>query len=215
MRLSDGFPLDLSPDGKWVLAVDVIWGSKLQLVPTGAGLSRSLDPPLASVVTASFLPGSRGAIITGLDSAHVPRAYEVDLTTGGMTPAAPSLKGIARAVASPDGKRFVAATMQGTYIVNVIGGEATLIPGLTPNDVPIAWPNEAGALYISPKNESPRSIYLFDLTTRHRQLVRRLVPADPSGVMATDSVFMTPDAQTIAYSTVRSESSSLFVVEKK
>ena len=150
-----------------------------------------------------------------LDPARVARAYQIDLTTGVVTSAAPSLTGVARAVVSDDGEKLAARTRQGSYIVGIAGGAPTLISGLTLNDVPIAWSNDRRALYIVARTEVPPSIYRFDPATSRRTLVRRLVPADPSGVMNIGSVFITSDGRTIAYSTFRSESSSLFVADNK
>jgi serine/threonine protein kinase/WD40 repeat protein len=215
VRLGDGFPVALSSDGKWVLAVDSQGGSKLRVVPTGPGLSRSFAPPWSEVLTAGFLSSS-GAIVVALDPAHVPRTYRLDLETGRITSVAASLTGVQKAVVSPDGKKFAAFTPQGTYIVDVAGAAPTRKLELTLKDEPIAWSNDGRELYISPQDESPRSIYLFDAVTGQRTLVRRLVlPADPSGIMGSDSLFMTSDAQTIVYKTTRVASSILFVVESK
>ena len=213
--LGDGVPIALSGDGKWVLAVDVPGGSKLQLVPTGAGASRSFASPSGGVWRASFLPRSDSAIVVADDSAHVRRAYQVDLTSGRFAPVAPSLSGVDTAVVSADGKKLAALTRQGVYVVDIAAGTPILIPGLTPNDDPIAWSGDGRTLYISPKDESPPSIYVVDPATGHRTLVRRLVPADPSGVVETSTVVMTPDAQTIAYTTFRVSTSALFVVDSK
>jgi eukaryotic-like serine/threonine-protein kinase len=215
VRLGDGYPLALSDDSNWVLAADRQRGAKLSLVPTGPGSSRTFAPPWSSVLSARFLPNGNRAIVVALDPTRVARAYELDLTTGVIRSAAPSLTGVARAVVSTNGKQLAVRTRQGTYVVEIAGRAATPIGGLTLNDVPISWSDDGRTLYIVPRTEVPPSIYRFDPATGRRNLVRRLVPADPSGVMNVGSVFMTSDGRTIAYSTFRAESSSLFIADSK
>ena len=79
VRLGDGFPEDLSPDGKWVLAAPRGTRRHWVILPTGPGSSRTLPPgPLVERFEANFLPDGRRIVFGGREKDHGP----TDLCSG-------------------------------------------------------------------------------------------------------------------------------------
>ena len=70
VRLGDGFPEDLSSDGKWVLAA-AAGRQHWVLLPTGSGSPRTLPPgPIVQRFEANFLPDGRRIVFGGREKDH-------------------------------------------------------------------------------------------------------------------------------------------------
>jgi hypothetical protein len=54
------------------------------------------------------------------------------------------------------------------------------------------------------RNGLPAKIYRMNWKTGHRALMREIAPPDPAGVDSIDSLRITPDGKTYAYSCVQS-----------
>src|SRR5262249_26105992 len=83
VRLGDGHPEDLSPDGKWVLTRSSGDAETWTLLPVGVGLPRVL--PRGNVVEryeANFLPDGTGIVFGGREKAAGRRIFVQDRTGG-------------------------------------------------------------------------------------------------------------------------------------
>jgi hypothetical protein len=56
------------------------------------------------------------------------------------------------------------------------------------------------------------SVFRLDPTTGHRELWKKLVPPDPAGILSVQTLRMTPDGKSYAYS-FWSDYSDLYLVE--
>ena len=92
------------------------------------------------------------------------------------------------------------------------GGECRGVEGASEGDMPIRWAEGGGALYVRQRGEVPVRVYRLELSTGRRELVRELMPKDPTGVYEVLRVLLTPDAGCHAYTYTR-DLSDLYLVD--
>ena len=113
---------------------------------------------------------------------------------------------------SPDGHWLVSWVGEATRkLFPVEGGEPRPLAGLTPDDVVIRWAGDGKTLWVR-SGDLPAIIYRVDPVSGRRQLVRKLFPSDPAGVVWIGLVVMTPDGVGYAYSAGR-DLSRLYLAE--
>ncbi|HXF59674.1 MAG TPA: hypothetical protein VN539_07600, partial [Candidatus Saccharimonadales bacterium] len=172
VRLGEGTSGDLSPDGKWALAVRY-WTSppELVLLPTGAGEPRVLPPTgLEHVFTVRFFPSGHDILVTGNEKGHAIRSYVVPLSGGPLRPLTP--EGIAATPdpISPDGKWVIGAIRGGAAsLYPVDGGTPRPIRGKEPDEVLMGWSGDGKSIYIAaPVQPGPRQVVRLNLATGSR-----------------------------------------------
>ena len=94
----------------------------------------------------------------------------------------------------------------------VAGGEARLVPGLEPGDVPIRWSVDECSLFVFRKSGSTPRVYLVDLSTGRNELWKEIMPSDPAGIIDVWGVHVAPDERSYYYSYMRNLS-DLYLVE--
>lgn len=213
VRLGDGRPFDLSPDGKWVLSRPVRPPFQLTMLPTGAGESQILnDAGLQDIRWAGWFPDGRRLLIMANESGRLPRMWVQDLSGSKPRPVTPEGATGKDPVISPDG-RFVVAFPSGAMRAlryPVDGGEPEPIAGLEDNEYPMQW-TEDGALYVR-KGGVPAKISRLDVGTGQRTVWKEIAPADPAGIWSMMRVMLTRDGRSYAYGFSRSLS-ELYLVE--
>jgi len=112
---------------------------------------------------------------------------------GEKTPRVISPEGIGQFDAlSPDGTRVAAIDPQGALVVYPIdGGEVRPVTGSEPGDVPVAFSEDGGALYIRSSPGVPARVNRLDLKTGSRSQWVELAPVDGAGVEAVTDVLLT------------------------
>jgi tRNA A-37 threonylcarbamoyl transferase component Bud32 len=116
---------------------------------------------------------------------------------------------------SPDGARFIATgNARDWFIVPVRGGGAPQpIRGLGKGERIIGWTGDGRGLFIRTDLATlPVQIWRLDLASATRTALRTFMPPDPAGHLQIRSVFLTPDAKTVAYTYDR-KLGELFQVE--
>src|SRR3989442_10286572 len=105
IRLGQGSPLALSPDGQWALVLrQNMSPPDFVLLPTGVGQQRALPTGNITPNFGQFLPDSKRLLFDGHEAGHASRIYVMNLDGGqprAITPEGFSLRG--RSL-SPDGK---------------------------------------------------------------------------------------------------------------
>ena len=214
IRLADGRPKALSPDGKW--AIGSSNENKLLIIPTGPGESRVL--PTGSVESydrVSWLPDQKRIVFSAKERGHALRCYVQDVARGLPRPITP--EGVEatkwKLLVSRDG-RYVAAQdpTKEVALYPIDGGPPRPIPGIVVGDDPIQWSADERFLYVRAVGDFPAMVYRLDITTGHRDLWKVIGPQDPAGVRGVGKVLMTPDASTYVYSYWRSLN-ELFLAE--
>lgn len=116
---------------------------------------------------------------------------------------------------SPDGTRFIATgNARDWFIVPLRGGApAQAVRGLNKGERIIGWAGDGQNLFVrSQLSALPVETWRLNLTSGARVLLHSFMPPDPAGHLQIRSVFLTPDAKTIAYTYDR-KLSELFQVD--
>jgi eukaryotic-like serine/threonine-protein kinase len=199
VRLADGYPEDLSPDGKWILGRPTKDAHEWVLVPTGPGSIRRLPRGrLTHLYEADFLPDGRRIVFAASEEGHGTRAYVQDVEGG--EPRAISPEGIwTTGLPTPDG-RFVPGSSGGHHsLYPVDGGEPRPLPVLKSDDIPLQWSGDGHFLYVRRGRTVPAETERVDMETGRREHWKTLMPSDPLGVEAIDTILITPDGRSYCY----------------
>jgi hypothetical protein len=212
VRLSEGCPLALSPDGKRALLG--CWPKRLPLtlVQTGAGEPRELPTNgLESAENAWFLDNER-VVVNAKRPGGQPTAFLFDLAGGAPRPITPEGSS---AVPGSHAAGTVIGWTSGTGTlarIALAGGEPRPLEGrvLFP-DYPIRAAGDGRSLFVS-AGGVPRQVERLDLGSGKRTPWKSLLPEEPAGVVMILDVFLTGDGQGYAYTYGRFLQ-DLFVIE--
>jgi DNA-binding winged helix-turn-helix (wHTH) protein len=212
VRLGDGRPLTLSPDGRWVASVAAQPPYQLVLVPTGAGPSRTLPlPGLQEIYHLGWLPDSRSVIMAAREQDRSPRLYHLTLSGGPLRAITPEGVSTRWVVVSPDGLSVVASPRPGPpAFYPVAGGDPRPIPGLERGDLPVQWSHD-GHLIVG-NGRLPLRLFRIELSSGQREEWKELAPPDAAGVTAVNSAVVTRDGRSYAFGYNRSLS-ELYLVD--
>jgi serine/threonine protein kinase/Tol biopolymer transport system component len=216
IRLGDGNAVSLSPDGKWVLALNVSSPAQLVLLPSGAGEAQQITHDNLYHAWAWWLPDSKGIIFSAKQEGHGARIYLQKSITDQATPISPEGIDPLLMVLSPDGAQVATVGADGLgYLYPLTGGPAKTIPGFIAGDQPVQWSADGKSLYLYRPGGFPAKVERLDLATGKRTLWRSLAPADPAGVSQIGPIIMTPDASSYIYGYHRTLSDLYLVVGLK
>ena len=216
VRLGPGEPLSLSPDGRWfaqsigsIFQTPESWqGSRLRLVPTGAGEARELAFPDIVINWAGWLPDGQRLLLTGRqrDGRWV-RVFVAELdgtglraiTPEGVFPRAFETDGWTRAVS--DGRRVAVEGPNGSVTLYPVDGpgEPREVPGLGPGFHAVRFGADGRSLFVVEHQRTPTRLHRVDLETGQRSLAFELMPPDPAGVTTFTNAFVTADGRVYAY----------------
>jgi hypothetical protein len=210
VRLGEGSAQDLSRDGRWALAVVPTSPQQLVLYPTGAGEMRRLERGgLLGYDSARFFPDGKRVLACGHEAGRAVRCYQQSVDGGGPRPVTP--EGATLGAVSPDGRMVVAMTTGGLRVYPVDGGSSSPIPGTNVDEQLIGWDRDESVLVFR-SSEIPAAVERVDVKTGKRQLIRKVGPLDPTGVLNVREVVLSEDGRAHAY-TFRRMLSHLFLVE--
>jgi Tol biopolymer transport system component len=214
IRLGEGEPESLSPDGKWVLSiVHPLADSHLVVYPTGAGEPKQFPRDGLAVKLADWTPNGKQIVLSANEPERGVRIFLVDFAGGKPRPVSPEGYQMFRHGVSPDGQVVVVTGPdQRFYLYPLAGGEPRPLAGLRSGDIPDRWTADGRAVYVHRRDEMPAKVYLVDVTTGRRELWRELIPADASGVTQANIVLPTSDGRSCVYSYAR-QLSDLYIIE--
>jgi eukaryotic-like serine/threonine-protein kinase len=214
LRLGDGWPADMSADGKWVLAVVQSRPPQLVIYPTGAGQTQQLERgEIENYTTAQWFRDGKSVLICGNEPGKRTRFYVQNIGGGAARPVTP--EGTRDGWLSADGKLVLARGPEGNYSVYPITGEEPRsVPALTEADVLAEWSADGRSVIAYRRAEIPYRLEHVDLTTGRRTLFKELAPTDRTGLLSLREIFVTDDLRSYAY-TAYYQVSSLFVSEGK
>jgi Tol biopolymer transport system component len=211
VRLGEGWPTDLSADGKWVLAVVQSRPPQLVIYPTGAGETRQLERGgIENYTTAQWFRDGKSVLICGNEPGKGTRFYvqEIGSAARPVTP-----EGTRDGRLSADGKLVLARGPEGRYsMYPIAGGEPQPVPALTEADVLAQWSADGRSVLAYRRAEIPYRVERVDLATGKRSLFKELAPTDRTGLLSMREIFVTDDLRSYGY-TAYYQVSSLFVSE--
>ena len=199
VRLGEGRAFAISPDAQSVLATTG-GAAALVILPTGAGEIRSLDPGgLRAFRWGAWVPDGRSVVFSASSAEGVPRVYTQVVSEGKPHPISPERFALIPGTSpvSPDGKS-VLATDGGKPLVFSIDASADgkVITGLEPEDRPLQWGADSRSLYLTRQAERPRRLWLLDLVTGKRRLVKEFPNQD---FQQAARIHVSPDGRFYAY----------------
>ena len=202
VRLGEGHPAGLSPDGKRAIAISAGPDRGLVVLPTGAGASTDLTTPGMKYLDAEWFPDGKRVLFLGERSGdHSTRLFE-QAASGGAPRALPvTAEGIGPI--SPDGSTLAVPSESGEVRLLPIDGTAPkTVPGVTAREV-LRWSGDGSAIFVR-SGRVPAKLLRVDVRTGATTPIAELAPFDRSGVVFIgERPPITPDGSSYAYSFVR------------
>ena len=211
VRLGSGAFPSLSPDGKWVAAINLASPAQIELLPTGAGQPRVVTNDSLDHLRPRWLPSGQGLLFNAYEANHPPRTYCLDLESGKTRPVTP--EGTVGLVISPDSKFVLARDPERKrWLYPLEGGDrqpftATLAPG---EDV-IDWEKDGNSLLVL-RAGVPANVFRVYLGSSKVEAVKTFSPSDPAGVVTVGGARFSSDRKSYAYDYFRILS-DLYVVD--
>jgi Tol biopolymer transport system component len=217
VRLGDGDPMSLSPDGKWALAVMAGQKPSIILLPTGPGSPKSVPIDGVTLLSARFV-GDEGRIAVFHSGSNGQTLLSIVGPEGGRPKPIP-LTGIdayAGVAFSPDVTRaaYVGAARR-VVILPLAGGPSETVPNAAIGECEhiSRWSPDGRYLTVQNLCDVPSRVDRIDLRTGERTLWKELAPNDRAGVVQIGIVKTTADGNGCAYGYQRIIASDLFVAE--
>jgi hypothetical protein len=214
VRLGEGEPLAISPDGKWALSLRKSEPQQLLLLPIGAGEPHPLNTAgIARVWAATFTPDG-GIIIRG----RRPASTQADfwwIDRNGAPPRQVPVSGRigwGNLIASPDGRWICSAGTEGVAtLVPAAGGVAQPVAGLEAEETLVSWSDPHTANVVKQQGDVLRIDHL-DVFTGRRTHLRDIAMPEMTGVMGHPMVLASADGSVVVTSLSRMLN-SLYLVE--
>jgi hypothetical protein len=204
VRLGEGFPLALSPDGKWVLVAsgDLLKHPRLTLAPTGPGESRGLPVDRFERVRSGWFAGPDDFILEAGEPGRPDRTFVMDLHSGESRAVTP--EGVSPAWYSDrDGSIIGYAPDRTLARYPLAGGNPQPIAVRLPRGATASRLSMDGRSLLISDTSVPLHVERLDLTTGRRTLWKVLQPDDAAGVTYMHFLHITPDERTYAYTSGR------------
>ena len=217
VRLGDGIPAGLSPDGRFVLALTPDVPTRIVLLPTGPGSTRVLARgTLETHTSAAWMPDGRSVVFSGSEPGRGSRLYLQSLDGGdprAFTGEGVRLMPYVARVVSPDGRVVIAiGPDQEPALYPIDGGTPRPIPGFGQDLRPIGWGETSQSVFARAAAVTRLTpVFKVDLLTGRRQMLAELGPRDPAGAPLVLMPILTIDGRRYAYSVLQF-SGDLFLI---
>ena len=211
VRLGSGAFPALSPDGKWVAALDNASPIQLQLLPTGAGQQRQITHDALEHLGVRWTPDGKALVFTASEPNHAPRTYWMNLDEGKPRPITP--EGTAGTLVSPDGKYVLALDAQNKrWLYPLAGGDPQPVSAaLKDTETVVSWEADGQSVLVGERG-FPFKVSRVYLNSTRRDEVRTVSPSDAAGIVTLGGIRFSADRKSYAYSYYRILS-DLYVVD--
>jgi len=213
--LGNGIGGGISPDNNWVTAILPSDTTKVLLLPTGMGDTKSVTAPNFRYIQAEWTSDGRRLVVDASESGHPLRSWVQDVSGG--SPRAVTPEGVRGFFVTVNHSDYVSARdpkgMLRLYPID--GGDSKPASGVTDADQVLGGTPSANFLYVTPDDFStiPLKISLLNIVTGARQPYVALEPTDPAGFYLFDHpVLFTADQKQYVYAQYRALS-TLYVVD--
>ncbi len=204
IRLAAGTPICFSPDNLFVLGFDAL--NSLMVVPVRAGSLRRFEyNQFKFILTAEFLPDGKQFLILGADNEGRTEVFFQDVSGGKLKSS--GIKNFYSAennkLLSPDGRLLLGLDGAGTIrIYNLEKASPVPFSGFEEGETPIKWNQSSDAIFVfNPK--VPARVYKITLADGSRTLFKEITPPNRAGVTRVQSIRISSDEKSYAYTYVR------------
>ena len=217
VHLGDGEPAALSPDGKWVIAIQGASPERLALLPTGAGETRVLpNGPVVDYYRIKWLPGGTRILFGAIEPGSGLARYVQDVMGGPPQPLG-SRAPLATAVFIGDEEHYVSRGAQRRYYLFTADAEPPrLLDAVTADDHVIQASADGRSVFVMRPSQTSIRVDRVDIETSRRTAWKEIAIPDAAGVMPAGPEYppflVTPDGSAYVYNYLR-VLSNLFVVE--
>jgi eukaryotic-like serine/threonine-protein kinase len=204
VRLGPGYPLEISPDGKWALVLGSSRApAQLVLLPTGTGEAGPLTHDTIHHQGAAWTPDGKRIVFVGNEPGHRIRYY-VQSVNGGpprvVTPENVSFNHTDPVTISPDGKSVAVAGLDGKIVLYPLDdGTPHAVPKLADGFAPLRWCQDNRSLMVYQAGD-PVKILRVDVETGKQTLWKELAPANRTGLTMIQTVRVGANCQSSGYS---------------
>jgi len=204
VRLGPGYPLEISPDGKWAMVLGSSRApSQLVLLPTGTGEARPLTHDGIHHQGAAWTPDGKRIVFVGNEPGHRIRYYLQSVDGGpprAITPENVSFSNTDPVTISPDGKSVAVTGLDGKIVLSSLDdGAPRIVPKLADGFTPLRWcPDNSLMVYHS--GDLPVKILRVNVETGEQNLWRELAPANRTGLNGIVGIRVGADCESSAYS---------------
>jgi eukaryotic-like serine/threonine-protein kinase len=193
-----GFGTALTADGK--LAMILLPGDpqgRVQIVPIGPGQTKILHWDGFAPGWGGWFPDGQHILLYAVHSGNA-GLYITDVN--GATPKLVSPDNTPWAAVAPDGHSCF-SRLNGVWVVRPIpDGDARPIPGIQPEDFPIAWASDTHHIFAQAPTPTGLSIYKIDIDSGQRDLWQVLKPKEQVGLARMSlPTSITPDGRWMAF----------------
>jgi eukaryotic-like serine/threonine-protein kinase len=205
VRLGEGLPQALSPDGTTVLShLYLQTPSKLVLYRTGAGDTTEFElSGLEYDGGAEWLPNGKEIVFQAHESGHASRVFKKELPGGKPIAITPEIR--RKGPVSPDGRLLLLfSSDRKAFLYQLKDGQPIAIKSGNPSSLAnvIGWSADSHSLYVSDQDtqdtQSAR-IYRFDPFTGRQQDWKVLRPPDPAGVVGFTNIVISPNGKSYVF----------------
>jgi Tol biopolymer transport system component len=201
-------PGALSPDGTRVVAMGGDH-DRVLIVPTREGETVRLPNGTVKYYDqATWMPDGQHLLLSAEDGGGE-RVFLQGIGAGAPQPVTPT--GFSGACPAPDGVRFVARGPAGSIVVYSLQGAAPrAVPGDHHDRKLLRWSADGRWLFAYRQGDLPGRLYRIDLATGTEEVVRTLMPPDPTAIWRIHPVVVSPDGRHYAYTAIQ-DLSQLYV----
>ncbi len=201
IKLGEGYPTSLSPDGRWVLDLGLSRRSGIRMLPTGAGEVREIATPgLTEIHWATWHPDGLRIVVSAQESGRGARLYVIDAEGHIERSVGPEGTIYGWNAISPDGAQIAVQDPERRLVVYPLdGGDARPVSSAAPDERPAGWAADSTSLFVVTPGV-PARISRVNVATGARTSWRDMLPADPSGVVRISPVIVAADGRAYAYS---------------
>jgi hypothetical protein len=217
IRVGDGFPFALSPDGKWVSAYTSLTTRtrRYVLLPAGAGEEKEIAIPALKNLNMIFgwSRDNTTFFVFGPDFHGGWRNFLWNSASGAVKPIGPDGVTDALGFISPDRQKLLAQDGEGRWwVYPADGSQAVPVPGLSPHDIPKGWREDGHSLYIVTHHDTNKTlpISILDIATGKTTPWKEIHPSRPVDQITRISI--TPDGRAYAYNFLV-KTSDLYIAE--
>ena len=211
VRLGNGVAGDISPDDKWVTSILPSDPTKVVLLPTGVGETKTIAAPKFSYGDAGWASDGHRLVMRASESDRPFRFWVQDIAGGPPRAVTPEgIDGLALTVNHFD---YISArdTTGAARLYPLDGGEPKPVAGIAEADEVIGGSPDSDVVYVTPDASAvPKQIMKVNVTTGRRQAFVTVSPFDAAGIVGVGRPHFSEDGKRYLFNQFR-ELSILYV----